>query len=94
MSVGIIVQFPGTSLAKYDAVVKDVGLTADKSTWPEGALSHIAGASPNGLCVVDVWESQAHFERFLASRLKPGLAKHGLPQPQVTVFPIHNEFRR
>jgi hypothetical protein len=43
--------------------------------------------------VVDTWESEAHFGRFMESRLKPAFDKvSGLPEPKVTTFQLVNRF--
>jgi hypothetical protein len=58
---------------------------------PEGLLVHTAGAGEQGWYVYDIWESQGHFERFVADKLGPaieatGADSGGRPQPQF--FPI------
>ena len=39
--------------------------------------------------MVDVWESQDAFNTFVAV-LGPVAQSVGIPQPQVTIWPIHN----
>ncbi len=56
---GLIIQFSGVDAAKYDAIVKEAGLKGKKAVWPAGIISHAAGPTADGWCVVDVWSSQA-----------------------------------
>lgn len=63
----------------YDAIMEELGLPfGDTGDWPEGIISHAAGStSDGGWTVVDVWESQEAFDRFLASSLGPAFEKVG-----------------
>ena len=94
MAVGLLMQFKGVGAPKYDAIMKEMKLYENKGTWPDGIISHVAGATPDGWCVLDVWESQAHFDKFFAGRLKPAFDKvGGMPMPQVTPFQVHNKYK-
>jgi hypothetical protein len=89
MAVCLIMQFGVLTVDKYDEVMRALDL--DRIGWPDGQISHTAGASPEGLFIVDLWQSREQFERFLETRLKPAFAKvGGIPQPRVTIFPVHN----
>jgi hypothetical protein len=85
----MVVEVPGGTQAKYDAVIGRMGLQENP---PEGCLVHMAGPVDGGWRIVDVWESQAHFDRFLAERLGEALAAEGMPEPQVSAFPLHMLF--
>ena len=68
--------------AMYARVLELIG--ADE---PDGLVVHLALELPEGgLRYVDVWESQAAFETFQATRLGPAvrqmLAEHGIPADQ------------
>ena len=94
MAVGLCMQFKGAKTAKYDAIMKEMGLSDSSAKWPDGIISHVAGSTADGMCVVDVWRSQADFDRFFASRLKPAFDKiGGMPEPQVTKFEVHNSHK-
>ena len=94
MAVGLIIQFAGIGPDKYEAVMKALGLTGNKGDWPKGIVSHMAGATPEGWCVVDVWESQGDFDAFFNGRLKPAFDKVGdLPPPRITTVAVHNTYR-
>jgi hypothetical protein len=93
MAIGVLFEFPGVTAAQYDGLTKKLtggrGLRA-LSDWPvKGVLSHLAGPSPNGWRVVDVWESEAAFNKFGAV-LMPLMAEFKFPQVQPQIFPIHN----
>jgi hypothetical protein len=95
MAIALILQFEGFDSDKYDAVQETLGLAANKGVWPDGLISHLAGNTPEGWCVIDVWESQAHFDRFFAERLKAAFDKvGGLSKPRITAVDIHNIYRR
>ena len=94
MAIGLIIRLKGIGADKYDAVQKELGLDKPTSQWPDGLVSHVAGPSGRDWCVVDVYQSQAHFDKFLASHLGPAMAKvGGIPQPDVTPFEVHNRYK-
>jgi hypothetical protein len=70
--------------ALYPKVNEVLGL--DPSTgagdWPNGLLSHIGGGGDGSVVVVEVWESRADQESWMASRLGPALGQVGVPQPK------------
>ena len=70
--------------------MEQMGITGN---WPQGIVSHVAGATGDGWVVVDVWESRQQFDSFFETRLKPAFeAVGGLPEPKVTFFQVHNRF--
>ena len=93
MAVCLVMQFTGVDAAKYEAVMKELGLQSANANWPKGIISHVAGFDSDGMYVVDVWESQRDFDTFADSRLKPAFeAVAGLPMPSVTTFVVHNSY--
>jgi len=53
--------------ATYEQIIKEIG-----PDLPPGLVSHLALVRPEGgLRYVDVWESEADFERFAEDRLHP-----------------------
>ena len=94
MAVCLVMQFTGVDAAKYEAVMKELGLQSANANWPKGMISHVAGFDSEGMYVVDVWESQRDFDEFADSRLKPAFeAVGGLPMPSVTAFNVHDSYR-
>ena len=84
MAVCLVVNVPGATLEQYDDVRQALGVPLE-----DGQISHVAGATEDGICVVDVWESRAHFDRFMQERLGEQLARVGFPEPQITEFQVH-----
>ena len=52
-------------------------------------LSHAAGASEDGFCVVEVWESQEALQRFFEQTFRRPLQEAGL-NVQPRFFPLVN----
>ena len=90
MAVGLVMHFSDLTSDHYDTVMTTLGLSADAGDWPDGLISHAAGATPDGWCVIDVWESQEQADAFIGGRLRLAFEQvGGLPQPQVTPVRIH-----
>ena len=93
MAVALVLRFEGLGQDNYDAVMKELGFDGPGATGPEGIVSHTAGKSANGWCVVDIWESEAPLTKFSESTLGPAFAKVGdVPEPTVTAFQVHNRY--
>jgi hypothetical protein len=94
MAIGLVIRLQGVGSDKYDAVMKEAGMEGASAQWPEGLLSHIAGPAGRNWCVVDVWQSQVHFDKFLGT-LQAAMAKvGGVPIPEISPFDIHNSYRK
>jgi hypothetical protein len=92
MAIGQVLQFSGGSIDKYDAVRAELGWDGEKNK-PEGLLGHAAGATDDGFCVIEWWNSQGDWDTFFTSRLQPAFEKVGdIPQPQVTSFAVHASY--
>ena len=93
MAIGVLFEFPGVTQAQYDQVLNKLtngGSLRSLSDWPvKGVLSHVAGPTPNGWRVVDVWESEADLMKF-AQILMPILKSTGFPDAPPQIFPAHN----
>ncbi|MEY2582930.1 MAG: hypothetical protein QOE09_2779 [Ilumatobacteraceae bacterium] len=82
MSYGIVLRFEGVSEDDYWAVNSKLGIGRDGSgDWPEGMKSHVAGPTPDGWVVIEIWESKGAQEAFMANRLGAALGAVGLPAP-------------
>jgi hypothetical protein len=92
MAVGVLFEFPGVTQEQYDEVVRrltDGGTLNSLSDWPvDGVLAHLAGPTPDGWLVMDVWESEAAFGSF-AEHLMPHAQAAGLPAIEPKIFPLH-----
>ena len=69
MSVVLIHQGPSLTQERYEGIVRKLtdGKTRleSPSDWPvEGLLVHVAGQSPQGFRVVDIWQSEEACNRF------------------------------
>ena len=91
-TVCLMMQFATMDRAKYDEVMK--ALDWQNTGSPRGLISHMAGPMPQGWGVVDVWESQADFDRFLETQLRQAFeqAKARMPEMQLAVFEVHNRY--
>lgn len=96
MAIGVLFEFPGVTQAQYDIVCRKLNggrPLGALSDWPKGGiLSHVAGPTPDGWRVVDVWESQAAFDEFAAT-LAPILQEVAFPQVAPQFFEVHNLVR-
>ena len=86
MAIGMILEWEGGTQQQYDKVVEALGLGG--KTVP-GGIFHAAGPSENGWRAMDVWESEEIANAFFANNAAVFEAA-GVPQPKITVFPIHN----
>jgi hypothetical protein len=75
---------------QYDAAFPELDLPRNLAP---GDLVHLAWELPDGgMRVVDVWESEESFSAFVRERLGPVMQKHGIPQPTIATFPLHNGY--
>ena len=82
MAYGMTLVIEGIGEEQYWAVNGKLGIDRDgNGDWPEGLRSHAAGPTPTGWMLSEVWESKAHQETFMATRLGAALAAVGVPAP-------------
>jgi quinol monooxygenase YgiN len=86
MAVCLIFDAPGMTKAQYEQV-RDEVTQGDRP--PQGALNHVAGATDNGWCVVETWESQEALDRFFQEKLQKALQKAGITH-QPRIFEVTN----
>lgn len=90
MSIVMQMYWPEVTREQYEAVRKDVGWERDT---PRGAKYHVAWFATDGFHVIDVWESQEDFDKFMQARLAPGVQRAGIQgQPKVQFSPAHATF--
>lgn len=92
MAICFMVQFATMDRAKYDEVMK--ALDWHNAGPPQGLIRHMAGPMKQGWGVVDVWQSQADFDRFMQGGLTQAFDRVGarIPPMQIMQFELHNQF--
>jgi len=92
--VAVVAVFQGSTItrANYEESIRRLTGGRDRVTspadWPvEGLLAHIAGESPGGFRVVDVWASEEAFQRF-GEKLAPIMEAVGITE-RPEVYPVH-----
>ena len=92
MSEASILEFSGLGEAEYAAVNTELGIDMRTGVgdWPDGMLSHAAGAAEDGTFVVtEIWSSRADQEEFMQARLGRALAAGGVTSaPAVRWVPL------
>jgi heme-degrading monooxygenase HmoA len=81
MAVGIIFDGVGVSRDQYERVFNEVAPNRERAP---GMLTHHAGPTEDGFCVIETWESPEALQQFFTERLGAALARAGIPvQPKV-----------
>jgi len=92
MATGQFMQFSGTTIDKYDAVKQELGWDGE-SGKPAGLIAHAVGATDDGFCVIEWWNSTSDWDTFFSQRLVAAFEKVGdIPPPAVTQFEVHGSF--
>jgi hypothetical protein len=82
MAYGLTLVFENVGEDQYWAVNEKLGIGRDgKGDYPSGLISHLGGPTPTGWVVMEVWQSKADQEAFMASRLGAALGAAGVPAP-------------
>jgi len=81
MAIGLIFTGTGGTEVQYRQVLEQV---APGNQPPPGLLSHAAGPSESGWCVIEVWESQEAAQRFFAAHLGAALQAAGISVQPIT----------
>jgi hypothetical protein len=89
----VIVSPPGLTRDQYDEVVRRVnpetGRLESPADFPvEGVLAHVAGESPSGFRVVEVWESEDALRRY-GELLLPAFQEVGV-EGEPEIYPTYN----
>ena len=71
MAVLMTMDLP-VSRADVEALSDELGVLDDP---PSGLIVHAAIETAGGVHIVDIWDSQADFERFQNDRLNPAMEK-------------------
>ena len=81
---------PGATAANYDELIKRMGAVPGGPHPGEGCLFHWIRVAPDGLHGADVWETQADFDNFAATKLGPLSEELGLPKVRTKSYETHN----
>ena len=87
MAIAMLIEFSGGTAEDYDRVLQRLDLGGKMAP---GGIFHVVGPTDDGLRVVDVWDSQEAFDRFFEDKLRKALEAEGLPEPKISVWPVHN----
>src|SRR5690349_1801624 len=94
MATGLVLHLKGVKMDLSAEARKEMGLAGNRCEWPDGIISLVAGPTPDGMCVVDLWQSQAQFDKFFQGRVMPAMQRTGgMPEPQVIKFEVHNSYK-
>jgi len=90
MATVMNMHWPEITKAQYEQVRGDVKWETDV---PNGAKFHVAWWAGDGFHVLDLWDSQAAFERFMHERLAAAIQRAGIQgQPKVEFSEAHAIF--
>ena len=90
-AVCLMMQFATMDRAKYDDVMKV--LDWKNAGSPKGLISHMAGPTRESWGVVDVWESQADFDRFFETGLEHAFERVGARMPEMQMTSYSTRYR-
>ena len=89
MAVLVHNQSADWNQATYQAVVDRV--LPDRANPPAGLIAHFgAPRAAGGWQVIDVWESEDAFRRFLEETIIPASKELGAPPFDTTIVEVHN----
>ena len=87
--VAVELLFVNLRLDQYDRLIRGLDLNARGSALP-GCLFHWAAGVPEGVGVTEVWRHLKLFDFFLREDVLPAVTALRLPDPEVSVFPVHH----
>jgi predicted ester cyclase len=78
MAVTFTIELPSgkDTRAKLDEIRKHLGINGDEEA-ADGMLCHLESETATGYRIIDVWESEAHMQRFFETRLGAAFAAAG-----------------
>jgi hypothetical protein len=90
MAVAFVLDFPTLTVENANALMQVI---APSGKPPEGQILHFDGPHGSGIRVVDVWESEAAYQKFAETVLGPAMGQLDIqldapPMPQF--FPVNN----
>jgi hypothetical protein len=95
MATAVLQDLEGMTPDVYEALNGAMGFPSEV---PEGLIAHMAGEIEGGMRVVDIWESRAHFDRFVQQQLGPAMGRvegaDRVKPPTPQEFSLVNEWHR
>ena len=90
VAVALFMHFPGLSREEYELLMADLELDANP---PLGEILHVAADAPNGINVVDLWQTREAAYAFVEHRLRPTLRERNVNvELTIDVLPLRNVF--
>jgi hypothetical protein len=77
MAIAVVIDLPGVTAERHDALVAARGLTDQPASAVPGLIFHASGPMATGWRVIDVREDEAAMARFQRQRLGPAVAQIG-----------------
>ena len=80
MAMTFTILLPDDALQPHqlEEIRRIVGVDGNATT-PAGMIAHLESKTSDGWRIVDVWESDEHFDSFFESKLAPAFAQTGFP---------------
>jgi hypothetical protein len=91
MSVLVRAEVPGMTEQQYDGFVQQLEPVLRQSP---GFISHAGYPIAGGWSVVEVWESEADYDRWMQGTVLPAMKAANAPEPRLEVFPIRTLISR
>jgi heme-degrading monooxygenase HmoA len=89
MAIVMRMEAPGGTLEQYDKANEIIGIEGDADA-PDGLIFHVAGKGPDGIVIIDVWESEEKLNRFFEEKAGAALAQAGLEAGPPEIMPLHS----
>jgi heme-degrading monooxygenase HmoA len=87
MAVVVEVTAPDSTIAEYEAIMREAGLWGVGIDEVPGARAHYAWEDNGGVHVIDVWESEEAFNDFFPATIVPAAQRAGIElHPKVSIF--------
>jgi quinol monooxygenase YgiN len=88
MAIGAVFDAVGMTQDQYYRIFNRV--TNNGTQPPPGVLTHIAGPTEGGFCVIETWESEEALQQFYEATLGQALDAENVAQIQPRMFNIVN----
>lgn len=88
MAICAVFDVVGMTQDQYYQVFNEV--TDHGRQQPPGALTHVAGPTDAGFCVIETWESEEALQQFFETQLGRSLAAANVGEVQPKIITIVN----